>query len=113
MEKLASFDKVYMKLSGAFSEIGDQEAEAPWPVSKVVNRMRPWLEVIFRSFGPNKTMFGSDWPVCNVRGPGDAASWQRWRVVVEAVLEDFGFLEGDKDRIWFGTAAEAYKVDTR
>jgi L-rhamnono-1,4-lactonase len=56
-------------------------------------------------------MFGSDWPVCNVRGPGDAKAWKHWRAVVEALLKEQGLSDQEKDRIWYGTAEEAYKLE--
>ena len=29
---------------------------------------QPYLDVVFEAFGPNRVLFGSDWPVCNVAG---------------------------------------------
>ncbi|KAE9976403.1 hypothetical protein BLS_002072 [Venturia inaequalis] len=109
--RLAACEKTYMKLSGAFSEIADQDPNHPWPVSKIVERIRPWLEHVLQTFTPQRIMFGSDWPVCNVRGPGDAKSWGHWRSVVEASLEEQGLSELQKDRIWYGTAEEVYKLE--
>lgn len=113
MVRLGACDKVYMKLSGGFSEIADQDPARPWPVAKLVERMRPWLGHVFQLFTPQRIMFGSDWPVCNVRGPGDNKAWKHWRAVVEASLEEQGFSDQEKDRIWYGTAAEIYKLEIR
>ena len=57
-------------------------------------------------------MFGSDWPVCNVKGPVSDDSWVAWEDVVKTLLEDQAYvLSGeDKDRIWQGTAREAYRL---
>lgn len=99
---------VYMKLSGAFSELGDQEPAHPWSTEYIVERMTPWLDVIFRLFPPSRIMFGSDWPVCCVRGPGDALSWESWKDVVSSVLEKYRLTDEEKDRVWYGTAVEAY-----
>lgn len=108
--RLANCEKTYMKLSGAFSEIADQDPDHPWPVSKVVERIRPWLEHVLQTFTPQRIMFGSDWPVCNFRGPGDAKSWGHWRNVIETSLQEQGLSEQQKDRIWYGTAEEVYKL---
>lgn len=106
----AQHSNVYMKLSGAFSEIDEQDASSPWPASVIVDRMAPWLDVVFRAFPPERIMFGSDWPVCNVGGPGDALSWASWKGVVELALERYKVGEEQRDRIWFGTAVEAYRL---
>ncbi|TID26617.1 hypothetical protein E6O75_ATG01110 [Venturia nashicola] len=109
--RLAACEKTYMKLSGAFSEIADQDPDHPWPVSKVVERIRPWLEHVLQTFTAQRIMFGSDWPVCNVRGPGDSKSWGHWRNIVEALLKEQGLSEQEKDRIWYRTAEEVYKLE--
>lgn len=110
LTRLAACEKTYMKLSGAFSEIPDQDPDRPWPVSKIVERIYPWLEHVLQRFTPQRIMFGSDWPVCNVRGPGDAKSWGHWRSVVETWLQEQGLSGEEKDRIWYGTAEEVYKL---
>jgi L-rhamnono-1,4-lactonase len=57
-------------------------------------------------------MFGSDWPVCNVRGPGNELSWVHWRRVVEAILEHYNLSGEEKQRFWSETAVEAYRLNT-
>ena len=109
MERFSKQTKVYMKLSGAFSEIGDQDPSSPWPKEKIVEQMRPWLDVLFRFFPAERIMFGSDWPVCNLRGPGDL-SWKSWRDVVELILDNYAVSEEGRKRIWQGTAIEAYRL---
>jgi len=111
MERFAEWDNVYMKLSGGFSEIENQDPKNPWPVEDVVKRMEPWLDVVFRCFPPKRIMFGSNWPVDNVRGPGDELSWKNWCVVVEQVLDKYNLSDQDKNRVWYGTAVEAYRLD--
>lgn len=111
INRLAACEKTYMKLSGAFSEIADQDPDHPWPVSKVVERIRPWFEHVIQTFTPQRIMFGSDWPVCNVRGPGDAKSWSHWRNIVETSLQEQGLSDQQRDRIWYSTAEEAYKLE--
>lgn len=109
--RLSACEKTYMKLSGGFSEIADQDQSKPWPISELVERMRPWVDHVFLWFTPQRVMFGSDWPVCNVRGPGDAKSWRHWRAVIEALLEKQGLSDREKDTIWYGTAVEAYNLE--
>jgi L-rhamnono-1,4-lactonase len=108
--RMAKQEKVYMKLSGAFSEIADQDSQNPFPVEDIVKRTSPWLDHIFVEFSPWRIMFGSDWPVCNVRGPGDKKSWSLWVDVVAEVMRVRDLSAVEKDRIWRGTAIEAYRL---
>lgn len=103
-----------MKLSGAFSELpplpspalGTSEEDV---VASTIKRLRPWTDVIFDTFGPQRVMFGSDWPVCNVGGGGQVA-WRRWREVVAGILEQRGLSEDEKRDVWGGVAAKAYGI---
>merc|ERR1711939_1295054 len=78
ISRMAKEDRIYMKLSGAFSELMDQDPCKPLDVDTIVQRIQPWTDHVFHEFGPWRIMFGSDWPVCNVRGPGDERSWSLW-----------------------------------
>ncbi|KAF2231670.1 hypothetical protein EV356DRAFT_489937 [Viridothelium virens] len=111
IRRFAAFDKVYMKLSGAFSEMPDQDPGNPLSIDEIVRQMEPWLDTLFESFPPERIMFGSNWPVDNVRGPGDRLAWVRWKLAVERILHQYSLSEAAKDRVWYGTAKEAYKID--
>jgi len=99
----------YMKLSGSFSEMPEAWMKS---TSKVAENMRPWIEQIMKFFGPQRIMFGSDWPVCNVKGPAGESSWIAWKDVVTHILQDASYRlsESDKQRIWMGSAVEAYRI---
>jgi L-fuconolactonase len=56
--RLAAFPNVFCKLSGLVTE-ADWEC---WEPEQIV----PFLDVAFASFGPDRLMVGSDWPVCLV-----------------------------------------------
>jgi len=67
---------------------------------------------VFQEYGADRVMFGSDWPVCNVEGKrGSDGSWADWRSVVEAVLEECGVHGEGRERVWWGTAQEAYGLE--
>ena len=53
---LAEKPNVYCKVSGLVTE-------ADWTNWRVTD-FEPYLEVAFEAFGPDRIMFGSDWPVC-------------------------------------------------
>ncbi|KAL1620935.1 L-rhamnono-gamma-lactonase [Diplodia seriata] len=109
IRRAARSPHTYMKLSGAFSEMGgDPDHDLPWTPERVLDRMRPWLDVLFDAFPPERIMFGSDWPVCNVRG--GAAAWKSWVAAVEGILDVYGLTDEQRDRVWYGTAVEAYRL---
>jgi L-fucono-1,5-lactonase len=58
IRELAAFPNVFCKLSGLVTE-------ADWQHWKSED-MAPYLDVAFESFGPQRLMIGSDWPVCTV-----------------------------------------------
>lgn len=108
---LADLPSTYMKLSGLFSELPSQDPEKPTPTAELLELTRFEMDVIFDNFGPENIMFGSDWPVCNVGGPGPEKSWAHWVEFVAAVLEDRGLTDEQKARVWAGTAREVYELN--
>jgi L-fuconolactonase len=60
IRKLAMYPNVCCKVSGMVTE-------ADWQAWQS-NDFSPYLDVVFDAFGPNRIMFGSDWPVCTVAG---------------------------------------------
>lgn len=105
---MARCSRTYMKLSGGFSELPSGLSST----KDIAEHVKPWVKQIFESFGPSRVMFGSDWPVCNVNGPKGEDSWSAWKDVVELIMGDhsYGLTEADKERVWSGTAAEAYRL---
>lgn len=60
MKQLAQFDNVYCKVSGMVTEADLTH----WKTEDFI----PFLDTVFNAFGPNRIMFGSDWPVCLLGG---------------------------------------------
>ncbi|MBS1841667.1 MAG: amidohydrolase family protein [Acidobacteria bacterium] len=56
MREIAQNPNVYCKVSGMVTE-------ADWSSWKSAD-FEPYLDTIFEAFGPERLMFGSDWPVC-------------------------------------------------
>ncbi|KAF7593386.1 hypothetical protein BBP40_011575 [Aspergillus hancockii] len=108
---MAQYSRTYMKLSGGFSELLPL-SEAPEPdISLIVERVRPWTDVVFDAFGAERVMFGSDWPVCNVGGGGNEVSWRRWKSVVEEILEQRMLSDEQTKGVWGQVAVKAYGVE--
>ncbi|MEU8225413.1 amidohydrolase family protein [Kribbella sp. NPDC048915] len=56
LRELAALPNVTCKLSGMVTE-------APWSTWKPSD-LQPYADVVLNAFGPDRVMFGSDWPVC-------------------------------------------------
>lgn len=66
--------------------------------------LEPYYDVVLEAFGPERLMFGSDWPVC-LR----ASTYGRW---FEVVSEWAAHLSaGERDRLMGGTAVATYRLD--
>jgi L-fuconolactonase len=68
--KLAEHNNVYCKLSGMVTE-------ADWTNWREKD-LQPYFDIVIEAFGPERLMFGSDWPVVLV-----ASSYQRWIQTVQ------------------------------
>lgn len=55
---LAEHENVWCKVSGMVTEASWNDWSA--------EDFRPYLDVVFQAFGPDRLMIGSDWPVCTV-----------------------------------------------
>jgi L-fuconolactonase len=95
MRELAKRPNVYCKLSGMVTEANYHA----W----TERDLEPYFDVALEAFGPQRLMFGSDWPVCLV-----AVSYPRWFEIVTRQIERFS--AGERARILGGTAVEAYKL---
>lgn len=93
IRRLAEFPNVFCKLSGLVTEADWQH----WKPEQII----PFLDVAFESFGADRLMIGSDWPVCLV-----AASYPRAIEVVKDYLLErrpdcrAGVLGGNAQRFW-------------
>jgi L-rhamnono-1,4-lactonase len=110
IEEMASYEESFMKLSGGFSELPSQKWEEPGCLDRIVQILKPWTDVAFATFGTSRIMFGSDWPVCNVGGPGVELSWQYWHDIVEAILSARCLSDDEKAMVWSGNARIAYNI---
>ena len=94
MTHLAQETNAYCKLSGLITE--DRE---DWNVES----LRPYAAHILEIFTPYRTMWGSDWPVCKLRGEYD--DWHRAAKELTAYLT-----EVEIERVFGGTAEKFYSL---
>lgn len=93
IRELAARGHVSCKLSGVLTEVRDDG----WDIGLI----RPYFETVWEAFGPDRLMFGSDWPVCLLRS--SHADWTR--LAAELTRE----LSADEQAaFWGGTAARVY-----
>ncbi|VUC26639.1 unnamed protein product [Clonostachys rosea] len=102
---LGEFPRVYMKLSGALSEMAESTKLLNPPV--IAEFLLPWFKIIIQAFGPQKIMFASDWPVCTI---GVENSWAHWEAIVEVMCTKVDLDAGDNEAIFAGTAKNVYSL---
>ncbi|TAD84697.1 MAG: amidohydrolase [Bacteroidetes bacterium] len=95
MRALAQADNVYCKISGLVTE-------ANW-TSWTNEQLWPYMDVVLEAFGPQRLMFGTDWPVCLV-----AASYNAVVASVGLWVEKLSAAE--QQDIWYNTAAKFYNL---
>jgi L-fuconolactonase len=95
IRELAKCENVWCKISGMVTE-------ARWKQWSAAD-FRPYLDVIFEAFGPERLMVGSDWPVCTL-----SASYGETLGIVREYIERLS--EAEQDAILGGTCAEFYGV---
>ncbi|SFR15062.1 L-fuconolactonase [Lentzea waywayandensis] len=93
VRSLAAHENVTCKLSGLVTE-------ADWK-SWDVGQLRPYFEVVLDAFGPERLMFGSDWPVCLL-----AASYDEWLGAARELVSELS--AGEQAEIFSGTARRVY-----
>lgn len=95
IEEIAGFDHVSCKVSGMVTE-----ARADWALED----FRPYVDHVARCFGPERLMFGSDWPVCTL-----AASYSEVANLARTLLSSH-FGPDDLRRIFEENTARFYGV---
>ena len=93
LKTAAKFPNVYCKLSGMVTE-ADWKGWTP-------KDLTPYVQAALEAFGPDRCMFGSDWPVCLLAAP--------YPSVVAALREALGPIrDADREKIFGGTAEKFY-----
>lgn len=93
MKAISAHPQVFCKISGMVTE-------ADWGGWKVEGFF-PYLDVVFEVFGPDRLLFGSDWPVCLL-----AADYGQVKSILEQYMAPLSGWE--KAGIWGGNAVAFY-----
>ena len=89
---VADYPRVRCKLSGLVTEAGNG-----W----TIDMLRRYFDVLVTVFGPQRLMWGSDWPVVNL-----TATYQSWYAATVALTADWSSV--DKGALMGGTARRFY-----
>jgi L-fuconolactonase len=93
---ISKFENLSCKISGLVTE-------ADW-ANWTEKDLYPYLDIIIDSFGIDRVMFGSDWPVCLL-----ASSYEKWLSLLKSYFSRFSTLEQEK---FFALNCESfYKLD--
>lgn len=93
---LASYPNIHCKLSGLVTE-------ANW-TSWQTDDLRPFVEFALESFGPERLMFGSDYPVCLL-----ASSYDRVLASFQEILKSLD--DAEREKIFSTNAARFYRLN--
>ena len=86
--------RVFCKLSGLWTQT---------PSGTDCTAVMPWCESLLGSFGPDRLIWGSDWPVLELAGP-----YARWREVSLQALA--ACTDAEKAAILGGHARRVYRL---
>jgi L-fuconolactonase len=95
LARLAALPQVVCKLSGLATEAGGS-----WSVDS----LRPYVRHILDRLGPQRVIWGSDWPVLNLAG-----DYARWIDASEALLANLG--QAERDDVFGLNARRFYRLD--
>jgi L-fuconolactonase len=98
MARLGALPNVTVKLSGILGI-----PAPPGTGSGPVSHLRPYYDFVLSEFGPNRLMFGSDWPPCTL----DASYAQ---VAAAARSLTAGLSDAEQEAVFSGTARRAYRL---
>jgi len=94
MTAIARNTGAWCKLSGLVTEAGPR-----W----TADDLRPYADHLLKVFGPQRLIWGSDWPVCTL-----AASYDRWVETTEILLKS---LTEEQRAAVFGGNAEGFYLN--
>lgn len=92
LRALAALPNTVCKLSGMVTEAD--------PASWTPDDLRPYADVVLDAFGPDRSMFGSDWPVCTL-----AASYEQVLAVAQELTAP-----AERTQIFETTATRVYDL---
>ena len=102
MERLAAWPNVFMKVSGLVEGSGRKAGDAPVDVELY----RPVLDALWETFGADRLLYGSNWPVSGRFAP---------LATVQKIAADYFAEKGQSvlDKVFWKNACAAYRLTLR
>lgn len=94
LAEIAAMPNVYCKVSGLLTEA---------PPGAGIDALKPYMNVMLEYFGPQRLIWGSDWPVLNLAG-----DYEAWLRLAQALCADLSAHE--RECIFGETARTAYAL---
>ena len=98
MAALAALPQVACKISGLLTELSPADRASR---ARSTDRLRPVVDALLGWFGPQRLMWGSDWPVLTLAG-----GYDDWIAVSDALLVPLA--AGERAQVLHGTAQRFY-----
>lgn len=95
MSEMAKFPNVSCKISGLIAYAD--------PSKWTAEDLRPYVEHAIDSFGWDRVLFGSDWPVCTL-----AASYRQWVEALESITR--GADPTNRRKLFYDNAVRVYRL---
>lgn len=92
IRRLAQAPNLACKLSGLVTEAAPRAG---------VETLRPYVDVLLDAFGPDRLMWGSDWPVVNLR-----MDYEAWCAICDQLLAPLS--PSEREAVFGGVAARLY-----
>ncbi len=96
MKALAANPNVYCKVSGLFTE-------TKWKDWKPAD-FYPYFDIVFETFGIDRVMYGSDWPVMLLSG-----MYVQWKSLLEKYMENYS--QVDREKFFNLNVMQFYNID--
>jgi L-fuconolactonase len=103
MAELAACPQVMCKFSGLLTEAA---GSARRDHATAVAGLRPVWDNVLAWFGPERLMWGSDWPVLTL-----ASDYAGWIAVSDTLIGELS--PADQAHVWHASAARFYALETR
>ena len=95
ISEIAKFPNVSCKISGIVAYAD--------PATWTKQDLRPFADHVIASFGWDRVLFGSDWPVCTL-----SASYQQWVEALQAITQGAG--EANQRKLFYDNAIRVYRL---
>ncbi len=94
LQRIAASTNAHCKLSGLVTEAGDDPD---------LEHLQPYVDHLLECFGPERLLWGSDWPVVNL-----ASTYADWLALTEQLLAPLS--RDERNKIYGGTARAFYRL---